>query len=52
MSIYYTMKKVLAHPKEKDGQPGYEITYKDGYVSWCPKEVFENCSIRAENIDW
>lgn len=22
---------------------GYMITYEDGYVSWCPKKVFEQC---------
>ncbi|MBX4259741.1 hypothetical protein KTC96_24765 (plasmid) [Clostridium estertheticum] len=21
---------------------GYKVVYKDGYVSWSPKEVFEN----------
>lgn len=24
---------------------GYEITYKDGYKSWCPKEVFHKNAI-------
>ena len=24
---------------------GYEITYADGYKSWCPKEVFDKNSI-------
>ena len=22
--------------------PGYEVTYPDGYKSWCPKDVFES----------
>jgi hypothetical protein len=23
-------------------EPGYKVTYPDGYVSWSPKEAFEN----------
>jgi hypothetical protein len=38
---YVGTKIVLAYPQEKDGQPGYGITYQDGYTSWSPKEVFE-----------
>jgi hypothetical protein len=22
-------------------EPGYRVTYPDGYVSWCPKDIFE-----------
>lgn len=31
---------------------GYEVTYDDGYKSWCPKEVFEkhNFSIKNEEL--
>jgi hypothetical protein len=25
-----------------DSQEGYKVTYEDGYVSWSPKDVFEN----------
>ncbi len=25
----------------EENQPGYKVTYPDGYVSWSPKEVFE-----------
>lgn len=32
---------------------GYEITYKDGYKSWCPKEVFlENAIISAPEYSY
>ena len=24
--------------------PGYEVTYPDGYKSWCPKDVFEEAN--------
>lgn len=27
---------------------GYEVTYEDGYKSWCPKTVFENHNIDFE----
>ena len=32
---------------------GYEVTYEDGYKSWCPKDVFErnNVKIIEENIE-
>ncbi len=26
----------------RETQPGYRVTYPDGYVSWSPKETFEN----------
>ena len=29
-------------PKEVEG---YQVTYPDGYVSWCPKEAFEKANI-------
>lgn len=31
---------------------GYEITYEDGYQSWCPKSVFEknNFTIKNEEL--
>ena len=32
---------------------GYEVTYSNGYKSWCPKDVFEknNVKIIEENLD-
>ena len=32
---------------------GYEVTYPDGYKSWCPKDVFEknNIKIIEENLE-
>lgn len=32
---------------------GYEVTYEDGYKSWCPKDVFEknNVKIIEENLE-
>lgn len=28
--------------EKQSNQPGYKVEYPDGYVSWSPKEVFEN----------
>lgn len=38
---YIGSKQVVAEPAEKDGRPGYAITYPDGYKSWSPKATFE-----------
>ena len=48
MKAYIGCKVILAQPEDRDrgedgsGGPGYEVTYPDGYVSWSPKDVFEN----------
>ena len=41
MKNYIGVKIVKAEPKEKNGVPGYAVKYPDGYVSWSPKETFE-----------
>lgn len=41
MKAYVGCKIILAEPQEKDGEPGYSVSYADGYRSWSPKEVFE-----------
>lgn len=28
---------------------GYEVTYEDGYKSWCPKDVFEKHNYTVKN---
>ena len=33
--------KNLNHPLDMEPEDGYKIYYPDGYVSWCPKRVFE-----------
>ena len=38
---YIGAKIVLAWEQEEDGKPGYAVKYADGYISWSPKEVFE-----------
>ena len=39
--LYVGTKIVEAEPQEKNGLQGYKVTYKDGYVSWSPKEAFD-----------
>ncbi len=41
MKNYIGVKIVKAEPQEKNGKPGYKVKYPDGYVSWSPKDVFE-----------
>ena len=41
MKEYIGVKLVEAESEQRDGQEGYKVVYKDGYVSWSPKEVFE-----------
>lgn len=30
---------------------GYEVTYEDGYKSWCPKDVFDRNAIELRDLD-
>ena len=40
--LHLGTKLVKAEPADgPEGQPGYRITYSDGYESWSPKDVFE-----------
>lgn len=48
---YIGTKQVLAWEQEKDGQPGYAVKYPDGYVSWSPKEVFEQAYLPMGHVD-
>lgn len=48
---YIGTKQVLAWEQEKDGQPGYAIKYQDGYISWSPKDVFEEAYLPMGNVD-
>ena len=36
----YSTKRVTVWPQEKNGEPGYAIKYPDGYLSWCPRDVY------------
>ncbi len=43
--FYIGTKQIFAHELEKDGKPGYSVTYdygtKKAYTSWSPKDKFE-----------
>lgn len=41
MKCYIGAKIIQATPQRKDGESGYKVFYPDGYISWSPKEVFE-----------
>ena len=49
MDAYIGTKIVLAEPAQEfkpgdlrgPGRDGYRVVYPDGYVSWSPKETFE-----------
>jgi len=48
---YIGTKQIQAWEQEKDGQPGYAVKYPDGYISWSPKDVFEQTYLPIGNID-
>lgn len=42
-NYYLSCKLIKAVPKKNNKEEdGYQIFYPDGYVSWCPKSVFED----------
>ena len=47
--LYIGAKIITGEPQEKDGKPGYKVTYPDDYVSWSPKDVFENAYREVTN---
>lgn len=36
----YSTKRVTVWNQDRDGVAGYAIKYQDGYVSWCPADVY------------
>lgn len=59
MQNYISVKMVKAEPCKawkdfkghKEGDEGYKIYYPDGYVSWCPKDIFEAQYLELEKED-
>lgn len=43
MKPYVGTKIINAEPEAREGQEGYRVQYPDGYISWSPKAVFEEC---------
>ena len=31
---------------------GYEVTYEDGYKSWCPKDVFDRNAVELRDLEY
>lgn len=50
MKKYIGVKLIQAEPQIKDGKEGYKVVYPDGYVSWSPKEVFEEAYRTIDNM--
>ena len=48
-SINYLMTEAIPRSMEKH-EEGYRVTYPDGYVSWSPKDVFEEAYRRTDNM--
>lgn len=44
---YIGAKIIQAEPQDREGKPGYKVTYPDGYVSWSPKATFEEAYRRV-----
>ncbi len=38
---YSTKRVTVWRAKNPEGKDGYAIRYQDGYLSWCPKDVYE-----------
>jgi hypothetical protein len=49
---YSGFKLISAVPQEKDGQPGYEVCYPDGYKSWSPKDVFDAAYKKTDKLSF
>jgi len=41
MKSYIGAKIIKAELQKKEDRDGYKVVYPDGYVSWSPKDVFE-----------
>lgn len=52
MKRYIGLKMIRAIPSFKEGKNGYEVTYPDSYLSWSPKDVFEEAYKPDGNLDY
>ena len=39
-------------PEGAKAEEGYAVRYPDGYMSWSPKDVFEEAYRRTDNLAW
>lgn len=49
--LYIGAKIIRAIPEERQNVKGYKVIYPDGYVSWSPKETFENAYREVTNSE-
>lgn len=47
---YVGTKIVTAWENDTPQGPGYSVKYSDGYISWCPKDKFEEANIALGHI--
>lgn len=52
MKKYIGTKIIEAEPQVKDGVDGYKVKYNDGYVSWSPKDVFDDAYREIEYMSF
>jgi hypothetical protein len=53
MKQYIGVKIIAALPeKNLQGKEGYKVVYEDGYVSWSPKETFEDAYTLTDNMSF
>ena len=52
MERYIGTKLIQAEPQMKDGREGYKVVYPDNYVSWSPKQVFEEAYRRCDSMNF
>ncbi|UIY58103.1 DUF2829 domain-containing protein [Burkholderia cepacia] len=47
---YIGTKIVTAWHETRDGKDGYAVKYSDGYISWSPKDIFEEAYRETSGI--
>ncbi len=52
MKKYIGTKIVWAESQVKHEKLGYKVIYKDGYVSWIPKVIFDEAYKLLEEMDF
>jgi len=60
METYIGTKIIKAEPqscpsdrhKSKAGDPGYKVEYEDGYVSWSPKDAFDDAYRKIDSMSF
>lgn len=50
--FYYGTKRIEATPQEQMHMPGYRVEYPDGYVSWSPRDTFEDAYRTSGNMNF